>query len=396
LVQERLEAIQRFLCVMSRLSAAAVAGCFWAVASTNCVGEDNSCKVHVEEEDASLLQVGSWQGVEISTHAGMLSDETGRPWGATSDMGPLQHLLGKWVGDAGVNGMSIPAVDLSASGGKGKTASFTTFAARYREEWVFKAGPSGAQNVGYENANQYDPSKAMTQKLNVISYRSKFFADSDGSLIHQEDGQIAWNKIPGVDNSWNVSRSAIIPHGVMLLSMGKMSHKTGQEVKKTQEAYTKGEKWSINPRPHVSPQEMKTLCKNSSVPEDVCRHPANQLIKDNTGGDWTTAVEIKMSTVVKSKEAKSLPFLVQTPTINAQVRNSLFNSTFWLQSPVGSGMYTRMQYIQSVQQEFMVQGQCVPSKTKECDLHQWPHYQVSTLNKVWSPPDIKPWFPFTR
>lgn len=233
-----------------------------------------------------------------------------------------------------------------------------------------------------------------------LTYKTKIHDLATGELIHEEDGQWLWNMDPGVDTTWEVTRVGIIPHGVVVVAPGTVAEMTGAEVMREQEAMTQSNQWSIEPRsespmaPGYFEGKLSVACPcHGACPcetsdrgvgacpsRSTCRQPVDKLLAHIGNVSDMKVTQLQTSILHPGGS------LVQLPGIKAQVFNSVFNSTFWIQSPSGGGAdddYDQLQYAQTVTMAFKCNS---ASHNKEpCtgpeDLIQWPHVQVNTLRK---------------
>jgi len=297
--------------------------------------------------------------------------------------GPLTGLIGTWTGENGYNLVALPNVDTPGN------ASFTVVVNRFREQITFKPIEDAVLNRGYEDANQATPQKNQSQTLLGLSYHLEDRDLISGNLIHVEDGQWLWNVEPGVVSDWTVVRMAEIPHGNSPQALGLDTQLTGLEVEKELRDMVDAPEWSVNPQqPHGQfingagyfDPERDTACKENGVHTDVCATPVQKLLDDSIPfSSIKKAVKLDVKT---SFPGGSMGLL---PGIKRQVFNTLFNSTFFIESTNGVD-FTQFQYAQTVMFHFLCTETTDP---KDCSLPEnvdatsaWPHVQVNTLTKV--------------
>lgn len=81
-----------------------------------------------------------------------------------------------------------------------------------------------------------------------VTYDLRIHDTTTDELIHADSGQWLWNKVPGVDPQWQVTRTGVIPHGVVVVALGGNASLSGDEVKAEQQAMLDAPAWCSEPQ----------------------------------------------------------------------------------------------------------------------------------------------------
>jgi hypothetical protein len=179
-------------------------------------------------------------------------------------LGPLQQLLGTWEGAFGKVYTAVPRwalsdgtnngqsndtrwhgysdSDLHCGMGQvpGKPTAYTKTIKQqtYKEKIVFTPIYGAVRNRGYADADHINPRCEGDQTLTGVRYNvyitQTSATDSDGErggVLHEEVGMWMYNAVPTVIDDWNISRMAVIPHGVAVVAQGNFTTFLGSLLK---------------------------------------------------------------------------------------------------------------------------------------------------------------------
>jgi hypothetical protein len=279
--------------------------------------------------------------------------------------------------------MDNPLRKLTPDGG---TADADRFNLKITEVITFKAINADVENRGVSDADQLNPESQLDQVINGLSYHQEVIAHVPpnnehlkqfGGLIHVEDGQILFNSQPGIDQTWDVARQAVIPHGNALQARGLTQNTTAGEV--NAEVNRFDSPWDLeafNLGDFASPAAY-SFCHGDPTKCQIYWYFAQELPPADTE---MQTLEFRTSS---SKDIVNLPNEV------AQVEPEAFNATFYLWEEKGeeNNVVDRLQYIQNVRLRFVnhnagickgLEGPDIPLR---CRI-QWNHVIFDTLERA--------------
>ena len=133
-------------------------------------------------------------------------------------MGPLEKLIGRWEGSAGVAYTAIPTYDPIREKGRldlgiGRTPEqpFTdmhSFLIEYKEVIVFTPIKGNVRNRGVSDADPINAACNMDQHIQGVTYNLQIIATGllqsnkalldgePGDIIHEENGMLMYNTVP--------------------------------------------------------------------------------------------------------------------------------------------------------------------------------------------------------
>lgn len=149
------------------------------------------------------------------------------------DFGPLQHLIGTWKGDKGI--------DIAPKKPTGKPAAVKKLAKEESPYFdVIKIEPVG------------DVTNAEEQTLVIVRYHQSVYRKADKEQFHDEIGYWIWNPA-----NKTVMQSLLIPRAVGLLAGGKVTEAKGSVTFKVG-AGVDNKDWGIIQSPFMQ-KKAKTL-----------------------------------------------------------------------------------------------------------------------------------------
>lgn|SRR3990167_7635824 len=271
-------------------------------------------------------------------------------------LGGLELLIGKWVGNLGVNFIAIPAVTSVGS----QTPHFKKITQNYIETIEFT--PIGREVANHGGANQNDPN--LNQKVFGLQYEIVIANSDTLEPLHTENGTFL--HLVGDGKQSSIVRQAAVPHGNSLLFTGNIYKLRGGP----------NIDFVANATPVGTPPNMLRGYREG-FPLDVNKHLTDfnkQMEAD--GFSFTETTVIDLST--------------HNPTLGGGIMNVLFakkfaepirtDAVFWIEKVVGpSGDFLQLQYTQNTSLAFF---QNVDPVAPGQDTRViWPHIQINTLRK---------------
>ncbi|WP_281556879.1 heme-binding protein [Thalassomonas sp. RHCl1] len=289
----------------------------------------------------------------------------------TPSFGPLEGLIGTWVGVKGWSVISVPAPGSTPDG----TAAFKLIVQNYSETLTFKAVDDPVRNRG----------GALEQNIGAVEYEQRIHDLDTKALIHVENGMLMYlgdiesetdDEAPAA--KFSIARSATIPHGDSAMILGDSVVKEGKiavpdisSLPSTLDMvgapvdfldqYDKEQK-----RLTVDDIVMKTKSKIFNV-----TNPNENLQRDNNGLEVLKTTHMHLDSENEGG-INNVPFIVR------HANATRFQCDFWLQTiklPMSGQTFEQLQYSQNVALEFHKKFSGEPG------LIRWPHVTVNTLTK---------------
>ncbi len=257
-----------------------------------------------------------------------------------SIFGPLEGLIGTWVGSKGWNLIAVP----------NQQGSFELLVAPYTETLTITPLSTPTPNRGGK----------IIQEVPTLMYQLQIHNLLDGSLMHAENG--TWLLLPDCPSDFSIARQASVPHGDSILALGGSAVTQGKpDIPDISTLPIAGNPFPGYTDPYLTP----------SNPPGFSKTNPNETLRDAISGQTiTSTTTISVSTANKGG-ITNIPFIAQ----NANA--TFFEATFWIetvQAP-GGNSFLQLQYSQNTTIEFLPQfGN--PSK-----LIEWPHVNINTLVK---------------
>jgi hypothetical protein len=269
----------------------------------------------------------------------------GRPAAAgTAELGPLQDLVGTWIGS---NGWELIAVPDPGN-------DFRVIARPITEVLTFTAIGAPVPNRGV----------AGDMFIAGLMYETRINDAQTNEPLHIENGM--WLNLGDQAGDLPIARQASIPHGDVFLALGTATTIDGPPTIPVEDAnpiltsfrpgYTEGQgKYGHPPAGNVPPQLDYT-------------HWTASLQEAIVGLDIRQTVELSLST-------ESSGGIVNIPFVDAQANATSLTCTFWIETiagPAGDEVM-QLQYMQQTNIAFL--------KQKDGTLIVWPHVNSNTLRK---------------
>ncbi|WP_247749633.1 heme-binding protein [Pseudoalteromonas viridis] len=302
------------------------------------------------------------------------------PPAPTTELGPLQHLIGTWtnqpLGNSGMGGTDKPFSYCLMPLPQEASYILKNFA--YYEELTFSAIHGTAPNRG----------GLGTQVANTLFYEQRvYFADGPAKdqLVHAENGSLLFlsdqkqllgpygnGEKPGlgtetVPNSvpptqaYNFIKQMSVPHGNSILASGHFQSGTG-----------------VPTIPMLSKSDVLPM----GLPHDVSTDQYSTKSVGNLNPDFTLNPNQPLTNALEVSPPKKFILLeVDTAHSGIPVTNigfeqqhanvSRYAISYWLESLDGTDNFTQLQYSQNITMEIPIQGQSVT----------FPHITTNTLVK---------------
>jgi len=142
--------------------------------------------------------------------------EPARPDGC---LGPLEQLVGTWVG-MGHAYTYVPTVPFPSMRRQGPSATGTPW---YNETLVFTPIIGTPINKGYSENDHLHGECRVEQALQGVSYTQEIrigYKNELHQLLHYEHGALMYNAVPAWDTNWTVTRMGAIVRGITFHSYG--------------------------------------------------------------------------------------------------------------------------------------------------------------------------------
>ncbi|MFC0181532.1 heme-binding protein [Pseudarcicella hirudinis] len=255
--------------------------------------------------------------------------------------GPLEGLIGTWVGAKGWNLIAVP----NQKGG------FRLLVAPYIETLIITPLSTPTPNRG----------TSIIQEVPTLMYSLTINDLNDGSLLHAENG--TWLLLPDCPSEFTIARQASVPHGDSVLALGSSYVTEGPPnigAISTLPITGGGAPLGYtDPYLVPLPAGFNKVNPNATLLDDI----KDQKIIKTTTLSVSTANQGGISNI---------------PFITKNANTTLFEATFWIetvQNPATGQTFQQLQYSQNTIIEFIPQFQD-PSK-----LIEWPHVNINTLVK---------------
>ncbi len=338
------------------------------------------------------------------THVERLSN---RPAPLPADLGPLEQLLGVWIGKGtGWNMIAVPFQDAPAPPAGFK---FRVLMNQYDEEPRFTFVDDDVPNRGLSRPSDPDPDQFVVtldyqQKIAQVVAEdrpdSNGLAGLKGLPIHHEPGlwlyetnrrskddQIKDDQVTEVE--LDVARLASIPHGNSVLALGKSEvHKgmpaippvSGLPSGRFEDVSTPGYDFESDPylEPYKHYIDNPFMGNAGGVPGFPGFSPAdmNEILRfANQGVDIVQTTTLTVDSDRKSAGITNVPFSVR------EAEPVSLKSTFWIQELAAKDETgkprLRLQYSQVVMLHFFH-----PREDEFPGRAVWPHISIATLQKM--------------
>ncbi|TVV71409.1 heme-binding protein [Sphingomonas solaris] len=334
------------------------------------------------------------------------------------ELGPLEKLIGVWVGEGtGWNMIALPFHGASAPPAGFK---FRVLMNQYSEELKFTFIDDDVPNRGLVRPGETDldgiPVTAADQMVVTVDYQQKIaqvaaedrptssgLAGAPGLPIHHEPGLWLYDKnrrakddqIKGDEVSLielDVARLASIPHGNSVLALGRSEVHCGMPPIPAISGLPSGRfenvatadydfRDAVNADPYLEPYRHyieHPFKGNVSAPGFPGFSPAdmNELLRfANQGVDIVRTTTLTVDTTRKSGGVRNAPFTVR------EAEPVSMKSTFWIQELAEKDEYgqskLRLQYSQIVMLHFFRSRE-----DENPERAAWPHISIATLEKV--------------
>lgn len=261
------------------------------------------------------------------------------------DFGNLAGLVGTWSGSNGVNLIAVPD----------QKGEFTLLVAPYSETLTVNTVPATTPDRGLKTI----------QQIPTLSYNTTVTDSSNQTLMHVENG--FWELLnPVAANGFDIFRLATIPHGNALVAMGNSSVISGPPTIDTT--------LSAIPFGDLPPMFGYTEKYDGSSIPGFHPHSPNQYLVDHLNKQQASGLTVSSTTVLQIS-TQNQGGMSNIPFLNANVKTTEFDATFWLETLVDSqGNQTQqLQYSQRILLQFPVTGD------KPGQTITWPHINVNTL-----------------
>jgi len=268
-----------------------------------------------------------------------------------SIFGPLEGLIGTWVGLKGWNLIAVPQQFRDKP--DAIKDAFTLLVAPYVETLTITPLSSPTPNRGEE----------IIQQVPTLMYTLSINDAANGSLLHAENG--TWLGIPNDPSGFTVARLGSIPHGDTILALGNVTVTDGPPVIP-----------DVDTIPNTNNDPTKMLGYkdpyNVQVPGLISKkNPNLNLRKEIANQTILKTTTIHVSTANQGNVA-NIPFIQK----NANV--SKFEATFWIETVLNEETqetFQQLQYSQTAVIDFF------PLYKKPGKLIEWPHVNINTMIK---------------
>ncbi len=259
--------------------------------------------------------------------------------------GPLEALIGTWVGLKGWNLIAVPQ--------QNKGDAFTLLVAPYVETLTIYPLSSPTPNRGEE----------IIQQVPTLMYNLSINNAENGGLMHAENG--IWLQLPDCPSDFTVARQASVPHGDSILALGTSSIHHGPPVIP-----------DINTVPDTNGDPNKVLgykdpYTSPQIPGFNKVNPNQTLQEAIVGQTITKTTTIQVSTANEGSVA-NIPFVKKNTNVTQ------FEATFWIETvvnPETNETFQQLQYSQTSVLEFF------PLYNAPGQLIKWPHVNINTMLK---------------
>ena len=266
----------------------------------------------------------------------------------SSNLGPLEALIGTWKGDNGWNIVALPDRNSPERG-------FILLIQEYYETITFTSLGGATPNRGTEG----------TQSTYGLEYELSINEKGTGEPLHKENGM--WLIASDPSGEFPIARQTSVPHGDVLLAQGNY---------KTYDGAPTFPEFSV--QPIGVPMSDLGYMEHYNGPEHggkwTAPFPSSNinlsLASDIKGQTILNTTQISVNTANKGG-VMNIPFVTENANIKA------FSSDFYIETVQGEhGVnFLQLQYSQNSEMHFM------KTHNPEQPLIIWPHGDVNTLRK---------------
>ncbi len=273
-----------------------------------------------------------------------------------SDLGPLSELAGTWVGNKGLNIVSVPDFDPSNS------SHFKLLARDYIEQITFTPVQSLVPNR---------KSDGPTEHIAALLYHLTICDKETLETMHVENGM--WLHLIGSDKNSCIVRQTSVPHGNVFCAVGGW------------ETSDKPEFQIMNPAPDGHPVGTPANGYADEIMSlGLLEPPKNNIAYLNSGIKNQTI--LNTTTLSVSTDSELGGGVVSIPFINKNVPTPSFAANYYIEEVQNEdgGTFMQLQYTQNTSIRFL--GRAADKEGKKPllggELILWPHINVNTLRKV--------------
>ena len=296
------------------------------------------------------------------------------------DLGPLQKLPGRWVGEG--TGWNMIALPFAQDG----PLDYRLLLNQYDEELNFTLVDKGVPNRGVseDHSTQTDQFvvtldyEQVIKQVAVVDEPASTVTGAPGAAIHHEPG-LFLNMLNEIPDGFDIARLATIPHGDAALALGKSSVVDGLAPIPKVDSLPLGVNHDLENNRYLAPYKhfhdtpFVGTVTFPGFPGFDPVHPEALLDLANGGVNVTSTTVLELDTSHPTGGIKNIPFVVR------QADAGSMKSTFFIQelAPDEEGnVGLRMQYVQIVMLDFFPGRDGLPGRIR------WPHVSINTLTKV--------------
>ncbi len=268
--------------------------------------------------------------------------------GTTSNLGPLESLIGTWKGNQGWNIVALPDKNNPEHG-------FILLIQEYYETITFSSLGGATPNRGPQG----------TQSTYGLEYELSINEKGTGQPLHKENGM--WLIASDPSGAFPIARQTSVPHGDVLLAQGTYNTFDGAPTFP-----------AFSVRPIGVPMSDLGYMEHYNAPTHGGKWTApfpssninESLANDIKGQHIISTTHINVNTANKGG-VMNIPFVTEHANIKA------FSSDFYIETVQDDqgNQFLQLQYSQNSEMHFL--------KTNNPDqpLIIWPHGDVNTLRK---------------
>lgn len=276
----------------------------------------------------------------------------GTPEQTITDLGPLAHLVGTWVGNKGLNLVAVPEP-------LGK-AKFTLLHAKYMETLTFTP-------VGAPVPNRSDGS-VPTEQVGALEYQLRIVDVYSNETLHAENGM--WLYLGSEDSPATIARQAAIPHGDSVLALGDYKNIEGPPTIPDINVLPQNVPANI-PLGYTDPYgELPKEFKNPN-------HSLQEVINNLNDQKIIKTLTLDVSTDPLHQLQGGI---LNIPFISRYAKTTAFKCTYWIETVQdirGGKTFQQLQYSQQTNINFLKGDK----PNVDDGLIMWPHVNVNTLIK---------------
>ena len=295
------------------------------------------------------------------------------------DLGPLKLLPGVWQNLPNLPGRGWNMIALPFATEPASPLNYRLLLNQFNEELKFTLVDKAVPNRGINRSGTTVDSDQFIVALDYEQLIAQIAAEdfpqsgkagAPGLAIHHEPG--LWLHLANeVTDFLDLARLATIPHGHVVLALGRSNEASGAPVIFDLNALPVGVGQDLN-SPYLAPYKHfhDNLFKGLFDPTS----PNDLLKAANAGVDILRTTTLTVDTTTPTGGVVNLPFLVK------QANAASMKSTFWIQElaepDVNGNPKLRLQYSQVAMLEFAPRRDGLPG------VISWPHVSINTLEKV--------------